>query len=168
MCSDCRRAYPSSLHSHSCEDSVSHYSSCPASGIAEWEILKQGQSFSECVSKLFQLPAAQQWMTPLPFCLLRGLQGGISPNYLYWSRETGEYQAGLDSLHSSYLSSSVFITPSPSLSERRGNIKRNRELLCERDYSNHHHTLLYQLLQWFTVCIQAAVIKPAISLLIFH
>lgn len=78
----------SSLHSHLGEDSVSHYSSCPGRGIAEWEILKQGQSFSECVSKLFQLPAAQQWLTPLPFCLLRGLQGGISPNYLYWSRET--------------------------------------------------------------------------------
>ena len=30
-----------------------------------------------------------------PLCLLRGLPGRISTNYLYWSRETGEYQIGL-------------------------------------------------------------------------
>lgn len=110
------------LQAHLCEDSPSHCSSCEGRGIAEWEILKQGQSFAECVSKLFQLPSAQQWLTPLPVCLLRGLQGGISPNYLYWSRETGEYQAGLSSLHSPYLSSTRFITPSPSLPARRENI----------------------------------------------
>lgn len=52
---------------------------------------------------------------PLPICLLRGLQGGISPNYLYWSGETGEYQTGRSSP-----SSSCFFHPSilPSLLPR--------------------------------------------------
>lgn len=57
----------------------------------------------ECVFKLFQLPSAQQRLTLLPFCLLRGLRGGIRPNYLYWSRETGEYKTGLFRFLSSYL-----------------------------------------------------------------
>lgn len=44
---------------------------------------------------------------PLPVCLLRGLQGGISPNYLYWSGETGEYQTGRSSLSCSCFFPSV-------------------------------------------------------------
>lgn len=102
---------------------------------------------------------------PLPVCLLRGLQGGISPNYLYWSGETGEYQTGRSSLSSSCFFSVRSLHPPLPAAKRREN---TQEHLCKRDCFNRHHTLLQQPLQWFTVHIQVAVIKPAFLLLIFQ
>lgn len=75
----------------------------------------------QCVSKLFQLLAAQQRLTPLPSRLLRGLRGGISPNYLLliqrrrWIQSRARLSLFPFCLHPLFLSSPPPPPPPPYL-----------------------------------------------------